>query len=406
MQHTLMIPAGLWLVLLAQGEGLWAASPTDTPTLTATSTHTCTSTSTPTPTNTPTYEYWRDDFDAGPPGAQPAGWQDESDDPLFNAHISYSCLVSQAAVTRTADSTWGKVLSPLLSPNTSVFTHIEIRVTSLSPSMTWKVGIQEINGAWQYRDLVSSTSTTGTFILNYASIMGWIGPGHTFRVQLTAEGFGSTYFVVDYVTVRMPPPTPTPTLTPTVTLTSTPTQTVTPTSTATETSTATPTATPTLTVTFTATASPTLTMTPTLTATGTWTDTPTLSPTPTVTPSFTVTPTPADTGTPTVTATMTATPSPLLRLSETTVYPNPARNRVVIAYPAEGQVQVAVDIYNMCGERVAHILESRDGGSGQMLTCVWNAPEAAPGIYLLTIRISNQQGGIVRSEKKKVALVK
>jgi len=411
-QYSLLAPAIVLLGVLAPGEGLWAASPTYTPTLTVTPTvsQTSTSTRTPTSTNTPTYEFWRDDFTAGPPGAQPAGWQDESDDSLFNAHISYSYLASLAAVTRTADSTWGKVLSPLQSPNTSIFSYVEICVTTLSPSMTWKVGIQEINGAWQYRDLTPSMSVTGTFILNYASVMGWAGLGRSFRIQLTAEGGPGTYFVVDYVTVRMPPPTPTPTVTPTFSATATFTSTATLTGTETVTSTPSLTASSTSTTTHTATPSLTYTRTPMNTATSTWTDSPTISPTATITSSATLTPTRLNTltpsPTPTTTPTLTLTPVPLVGAQGVRVYPNPARGSVTIAYAVSGQVQVFLDIYNMNAERVAHSVEQQDGGAGQVLRTVWNASDCAPGVYLARVQIKDARGGEILSEVKKVALLK
>lgn len=414
---SLLALMAMLLGFLVIGEGLWAASPTDTPTLTVTPTpsQTSTSTRTPTSTNTPTYEFWRDDFDAGPPGIQPAGWQDESNDSSYNAHIAYSYETSQAAVTRTAEGTWGKVLSPIQYCNSSVYNYVEVRVTSLSSSMTWKIGIQEINGAWQYRDLSGSMGTTGTFLYNYAAVMGWIGV-HSFSVQLTVEGAAGTNFVVDYVLVRMPPPTPTPTITltstPTATFTRTPsaTFTATPTDTPSPTPSATWTWTPTSTATLTATPSLTVTPTPTHTATGTPTDTPTMSPTATATPTVTRTMTPGDTLTPTFTptntATLTRTPFAPVFARGITVYPNPARGRVAIAYGISGQVQVAVDIYNSNGERVAHFLEEKDGNSGQMACTIWNAADCAPGVYLARIRIKAAGGRDVVNEIKKIALIR
>lgn len=403
LRSSLLTPAVIWLGFLAQGEGLWAASPTDTPTLTVTSTVTPTATSTPTPTrtSTPTYEFWRDDFDAGAPGAQPVGWQDESDDPAFNAQIAFSYQASHAAVTRTAESTWGKVLSPLITCTAMTYSHVEICVTSLSPSMTWKVGIQEINGAWQYRDLTPSMGETGTFIYNYAAIMGWSGP-HSFRVQLTAEGGAGTYFVVDYITVRMAPPTPTPTIT--ITFTPTFTSTATPTLTFTETATFTPslTSTPTSTATPTPTASLTFTLTPTHTATATITDTPTQSPTATVTSSATITQTPRDTFTPSSTPTVTPTPTPFAGALGLVVFPNPSRDRVTFVYAMAGEAQVMLDIYNMNGERVAHFAEQQDGG----VRLVWNAADRAPGVYLARVRVRDKAGNRLLNEIRKIAVIK
>ena len=137
-----------------------------------------------------------------------------------------------------------------------------------------------------------------------------------------------------------PTPTPTPTITPTPTPTLTPTPTATPEPTPTPTLTPTPTTTPGPTATLTPTPTPTVTPepTPTLTPTLTATPTPTLTPTPTpptptptLTPTLTPTPTPTLTPTPTSTLTPTPTPTvtPTVTPTPTPIPPNPPSSSVV-----------------------------------------------------------------------------
>lgn len=114
-----------------------------------------------------------------------------------------------------------------------------------------------------------------------------------------------------------PTPTPTPTITPTPTPTLTPTPTVTPEPT--------PTLTPTLTATPTPTLTPTLTPTPTPTLTPTPTSTLTPTPTPTVTPTVTPTPTPIPPNPPS----SSVVPYSLGLTSETTIYVNEVKCRVL-----------------------------------------------------------------------------
>lgn len=413
------------VIIVSLFSRVWAAIPsfaetaTPTSTLSATSTVTLTPTPsytlTPVPTNTPSYQFWRDDFDTGPPGAQPAGWLDETNNVMYNAQIVYTAQFSIARVARTPEDIWGKVLSPPLNCNTSIYSHVEVRVTSLSPALTWKIGIQEIGGAWQYQDLCLSQNEAVTRVYNYAAVMGWTG-SHNFYIQLTAEGMNGTYFEVDYVSVREPPPTPTPTATMTYTYTSTPTLTVTPTWTHTPTVTPSSTVTPTLTYTLTSTHTSTLTHTPYYSPTSTGTHTRTKTPSGTTTASPTVTPTPSRTQTPP--GTYTSTPSPTITLepthtappflleNEIILYPNPARDRVLISCWSAGETVLTMDIFNVSGERVARVVRQQDGGIGQPLTTAWDSRSLAPGIYFARIVIQDMRGRVVLNQVKKIALIK
>ncbi|MCD4812678.1 T9SS type A sorting domain-containing protein [bacterium] len=389
----------------------WTASPTLT--------ETATPTPTLSPTSTPSYQFWRDDFEYGLPGAQPPGWRDDTVFPNYNADIAYTEQFSIAAVSRTADSTWGKVESPEIYCNTSVYSHVEVRVIFVSPSTAWKIGIQEINGAWQYRDLCSSQSNTGIFVFNYATVMGWTGM-HQYYIQLTVEGLPGTAFEVDFVAIREPPPTPTPTVTLTFTNTATPSVTVTPTRTITTTFTPSATNTQTQIHTLTFTNTPTSTntpyysptVTPSPTASSTPTSTLTCTPTWPITKTRTMTPTPviASTSVPSITLTSTPTliptSTPFVEEKQVAVYPNPARSKVNFAYTISGAGKVVIDIYKLTGERVANITEHVNGGTGQTLSTAWNAVNVAPGIYFCRIVITDGSGKVILNQKKKVALIR
>jgi len=208
------------------------ATPTPTPTPTATE---IIPTATPTFTATPADPMvaWLDHFQ-GPAGEQVANWADETNAPGFNAEIAYASAPSLAVVTKPASATWGKVLSPTLTIDPGEYPWIEMSVASVSENATWKLGIQEIGGAYRYWELRPSTNETGDFRVDYRQITEVVGP-LTFAVQLTLEGAAEAAMEVDYVRVCRLPETATytPSMTATSTATSTPTLTITPTATAT-----------------------------------------------------------------------------------------------------------------------------------------------------------------------------
>ncbi|MEW6516372.1 MAG: hypothetical protein AB1439_05635 [candidate division FCPU426 bacterium] len=329
-------------------------TPTITPTssLTPTATPTSSATLTVTPTQVPA-EAWREDF-VGTAPDQPAGWLDETDDSQFNAQLSYSYTASLASITRTAESNWGKTLSPLITCDVSVYRYVELAVASVLPDTTWKVGIQEEGGAWQYWDLNSSQSQTGRFAYDLAAVTGWTGT-HAFRVQLVAEGLAGSGLEVDWVRICLPEVVGS--------------------------------------------------------SAGGWqalyvANSPTF--TPTTTPTFTPTAA-ADTPTPVVntnTPTPTPTPTPWLGEHKVVTYPNPARGHVTFAYTVTGQASVTIDVYRLTGERVARITDRKQGGAGQTLTTIWDAAGIAPGIYLCRIQVTDAAGRVVVDQKKKVAIIK
>jgi hypothetical protein len=120
-------------------------------------------------------------------------------------------------------------------------------------------------------------------------------------------------------------------------------------------------------------------------------------------PTITLTPTAAATSSPTATPTL-----PVIDLQGHTllVFPNPASGRVRFAYALTGPARVEIDLYHVSGERVAHVVEQKDGGSGQTLTTTWEALGAAPGIYLARILIKRPDGQVLLDQKKKVALIR
>jgi uncharacterized delta-60 repeat protein len=152
---------------------------------------------------------WVDDF-LGTAGYKPIGWQDDSTTVGFGAKLVNTG--GQAKLTRTNSSTWGKALSPTWrNCNVGTYPIVEVCVTSITAHCTWKVGIQEVDGAWQYWDLTPSLSSTGVFQLNYAQVTGWSGL-HNFNVQLIVENEVGQGITVDWVRISSNS-TPTPTCT-------------------------------------------------------------------------------------------------------------------------------------------------------------------------------------------------
>ncbi len=146
-------------------------------------------------------DYWQDDF-IGTAGDQPPGWDDETDNNAFNAEIAYSSTTSWAAVTRTADAeVWGKVLSPTQTVDVAAYPMVEIVVTGISASTSWKLGIQEQEGIYSHWDLSGSQTGTGTFPYNYSTTTGWSSGTHVFSVEITVEGSGGTYIEADSVRI-------------------------------------------------------------------------------------------------------------------------------------------------------------------------------------------------------------
>ncbi|MCD4812665.1 T9SS type A sorting domain-containing protein [bacterium] len=315
---------------------------------TQTPTATVTQTATVTPTATPANVYWTDFI--GTAGQQPGDWQDETDNSAFDCEISYSTTSSIAEVERTAESGWGKVLFDAMTCDVDVYSFLEIKVTNVDANTSWKLGIQEAEGSYQFWDLHASQTGTDTYHIDYTNITGWTGV-HTFQVQITVEGGSGTSITVDHLRVGGDE-----------------------------------------------------------TAQGgvvivVDTATPTITPTITVSPTKTPTQVPA-TATPSPTKTVTATPTPWMKAKDVMAYPNPARDKVNFAYTISGQAKVVIDIYKLTGERVANITEHVDGGTGQTLSTAWNAVDVAPGIYFCRIVITDNSGKQVFKIMKKVALIK
>ncbi len=213
---------GVWVVGSLCGSVLnghavqWTPTPTPSPT--------ATSTLTPTVTHTPDANvYWQDTFVGGVSGQHVAGWEDAGTTPGFNANIVYVGNSGRAAVKRVGVGTWGKVLSPLLQLDITDYIWVEVSSDG-SNGATWKVGVQEMSGAYRYWDLSPSLETAGPLRFNLAQITGLHGPT-AFKVQITVEG-GPDYFV-GFNSMRVFQDIPTPTSTMTPTFTATPTATVT-----------------------------------------------------------------------------------------------------------------------------------------------------------------------------------
>jgi len=295
---------------------------------------------TPTPTPYPA-NAWADDF-IGTPFQKPSGWQDNRDQSGFNAEINYSCGASLVAVTRTAQDTWGKVLSPAITCDTTLYNTVEVRVVSVKPSSSWKLGIQEVGGSWTYHDLGPASTATGTFQYDLAEAMAWTGE-HTFQVQLVVEGIAGKGVEVDWLRVCQEG-----------------------------------------------------------TVHGASVRRSGLRMRPMAQPAAVETETPG----PTTTVTATATATPWAQSGQVIAYPNPGREQVTFAYTVAGPVRVAIDIYTIAGERVAHLAENQDGSAGQTLSTVWRTGSAASGIYFARILVKDNQGGEVIRKTKKIAIVR
>jgi hypothetical protein len=224
---TLTATATVTQTTLASKTATTTATRSATATPTPSSTLTPTLTATPTPTSSATpdpNDIWIDHFN-GIPGDHATGWFDANYQSGYNASITYASTLSWAHVQRSSNDVWGKVLSPLQTLNTATYPLVQINVTALS-NCTWKLGIQEQEGAYRYWDLNTSSSQTGVFTFNYAALTGLTSGTHTFSVQVVVEGASGTYLETDWVKItRTGVPL---TATPTSTLTATPTATQTP----------------------------------------------------------------------------------------------------------------------------------------------------------------------------------
>ncbi len=340
-----------WVRVYRAGSG----SPTVTRTATWTPTMTPTPEWTATPTATPQADAWVDEFN-GTPGVKPTGWMDEGDDAAFNAHLRYAGDGSYIRLSRSAEDTWGKVLSPVITCDVDTFSAVQLGYRYGLGSTTWKVGVQEVGGAWQYWDLCNSYGGSApalTFEFNLKEKTGWSGT-HSFRVQLVIEGASDRWVEMNWIRVCRPGTV------------------------------------------HGASAGSGIGI-KAMASSPTYTTTPTPSPTPTITA----------TNTPEATASPTSTPTTGVKVDEGQViaFPNPARGKVTFAYAASGVTKVKIDIYRLTGERVASIEEPKDG-SAQTFTTAWQAAGVAPGVYFCRIVATDAAGKEVLNVKKKVALVR
>ncbi len=291
---------------------------------------------------------WVDDF-SRTVGVKPTGWRDDTTDTSFGATVVNAG--SQATITRTNTNTWGKVLSPFWAAcNVSTYPIVEVSVTSITASCSWKLGIQEAEGAFRYWNVSSSSNATGVFQFNYAEITGLTGL-HALEVQLVVEGAAGQSIAVDWVRIGQAGSVHG------------------------------------------------------ASASGGGKSVKLFVASPTGTPI----PTSTQTATPAVTASLTPTSTPTIGVKvdegQVSAFPNPARGKVTFAYAAPNLAKVTIDIYRLTGERVTRIEERKDGGT-QTFTTAWEAAGVAPGIYFCRIVATDASGKEVLNVKKKVALVR
>jgi len=310
----------------------------------------------PSPTPTPDATYtplWQDVFDYGDddlpsaPGDQPPGWYDETDDGAFNAEFRYSSASGLAELVKVEGAGWGKTLSFRQDVDLSAYPILEVTFSSIAGGSVG-VGVFRVAPSWNEK------------VFDYP-----MQPG-VYRYDMRTTGWSGTVNMGVFLWVPLD--------TNSVVIDS-------------------------------------VKILPAAAVSGSSAHNfcpfaQTVTPVPTGT--LSATPTVTSTTTPVPTASRTATPTQSVRVEEGQVraYPNPARGRVNFAYTLNGSGKGVIDIYKFSGERVAHIVEHRDGGPGQTLTTAWEAAGVAPGIYLCRIVITDGSGKEILNIKKKAALVR
>jgi len=112
----------------------------------------------------------------------------------------------------------------------------------------------------------------------------------------------------------------------------------------------------------------------------------------------------------TVTATPSAVLTPDIRLwvkaKDIVAYPNPGHEQINFVYVISGPSTLTIDIYNLYGERVAHMVEQSNGPDGTLAKSVWNCRRVAPGIYCYRWSVRDNSGQPARSGVKKLAVIR
>ncbi|MBN1595263.1 cellulase family glycosylhydrolase [candidate division FCPU426 bacterium] len=108
--------------------------------------------------------------------------------------------------------------------------------------------------------------------------------------------------------------------------------------------------------------------------------------------------------TPTVTPTATVVIKP--QLFEISACPNPAREKVEFLYRMKGELKIIIDVYNLLGERIAHITEEKNSCSYQIMKTSWETLHLAPGIYFCRIMVKTTAGEVIFQENRKIAIIR
>ncbi|MBN1595502.1 hypothetical protein JW933_06215 [candidate division FCPU426 bacterium] len=158
---------------------------------------------TPVPTGTPAAGIpqtagWTEEFN-GPPGQQPHQWRDETDDPDFNADLAYSSRHGYAVVTRTADSSWGRVRSPIILCDVVQFNMLEVKTVEISPGVKWNVALRAADTDY-YWDLTPGNTDTGVYTVDYQEKTRLQGV-RAFYLQVNMEGEPGQYVILDYIKI-------------------------------------------------------------------------------------------------------------------------------------------------------------------------------------------------------------
>ncbi len=119
---------------------------------------------------------------------KPWYWFDANDNAAFNAQIRVGENGHSSNITRVNEGTWGKVHTfPITCASNYHF--IRIFVPSHSSSVTWKLVIQEEEGAWRNWVLQESTGETGYKDYDFATILNAVNAGSgKFTINILVEG--------------------------------------------------------------------------------------------------------------------------------------------------------------------------------------------------------------------------
>ncbi|MFH1380220.1 MAG: T9SS type A sorting domain-containing protein, partial [bacterium] len=95
----------------------------------------------------------------------------------------------------------------------------------------------------------------------------------------------------------------------------------------------------------------------------------------------------------------------LLEKDKVYTYPNPARgDNLYFKYYSGDDSYITIDVYNVAGERVAHLAGT--GQAGLVSQIAWDMKRYASGIYIYKIEAKAVYGNSKKHIIKKLAIIK